>query len=227
MPGGGISTGWNTKEIELRIPAGGLLPVGLLLACVPARAQMREAFAIDAAKSKLELDVYREGLLKIFGHDHRIVAKEFTGLVLLDPEKMENSSVTFVVQAKSLAVVDPGESDKDRREVQAAMEGDKVLQVEKFPRIAFASTGVTQAKKTGESWELTLAGTLDLHGVKKPVFFPLKLLLEDGQLRAQGELFLRQSDFGMTPIRAGGGAVRVRDRVRIRFEIVAVKGHDR
>jgi len=44
-------------------------------------------------------------------------------------------------------VIDPGESEKDRKEVQATMEGEKVLDVAKFPEITFTSTAVSTQRK--------------------------------------------------------------------------------
>ena len=42
-------------------------------------------------------------------------------------------------------------------------------------------------------------------------------------LRATGYCSVRQTDFGIKPVRAGGGTVRVADRVTIEFAVVAVR----
>ena len=125
-------------------------------------AQEKGAYTIDNAKSKLQIDVAKEGAFKMFGHDHLIVAREISGQVQFDPQKLEDSAVHLKVSAKSLTAVDPGESDKDRADVQATMLGEKVLDVAKFPEIIFTSTRVSAVKKNTDGWELTLAGTLNL-----------------------------------------------------------------
>ena len=199
--------------------------VALTLAAFATTAQEKGAYAINNKKSKLHIDVYKEGAFKIFGHDHQIVAKEISGEVQFDPQKTEDSAVHLKVPANSLTVLDPGESEKDRRDVQATMTGEKVLDVAKFPEIVFTSTRVSAVKKTADGWELTLAGKLNLHGVEKPVSFPLRARAAGGELRAQGEVSVLQTDHGITPIKVGGGSVKVKDKLKITFTIVATKGN--
>jgi polyisoprenoid-binding protein YceI len=136
---------------------------------------------------------------------------------------LEDSSADLTVEATSLSVIDPGESDKDRRKVQETMAGKDVLDEERFPVIRFTSTRVKQVKKTHDGWEVTLEGVLSLHGVEKPISLPLHVSAKDGELRAEGEASLLQTDFGITPIKVGGGSVKVKNKVRIRFELVAEK----
>jgi polyisoprenoid-binding protein YceI len=178
-------------------------------------------FEFDAAGNTLEIEVYKGGLLGAFGHDHVIAAKEFSGRVLLDPERLQNSSVTLRVAARALTVVDTGISDADRARVQSTMLSDKVLDVARFSEIVFVSTGVIQARKNGDSWNLTLAGRLSLHGVEKEATFPVTLRIADGELEADGEVFLRQTDYGITPVKVAGGMVKVKDTLRIHFAIHA------
>jgi polyisoprenoid-binding protein YceI len=186
-------------------------------------AQDKTEYSIDDAKSKLEINVYKEGLFKAFGHDHLIAAREVSGSVQFDAQRVENSSVRLKFGAKSLTAVDPGESEKDRRDVQATMTGEKVLNIAKFPEIVFSSAGVSAVKKTADGWDLTVSGKLDLHGVEKPVSVPLHLHVEGSQLAAQGEVSLLQTEYGITPVNIAGGSVKVKDKLRISFAIVATK----
>jgi polyisoprenoid-binding protein YceI len=198
--------------------------LALALFALATGAQEKGAYTIDNAKSKLQIDVAKEGAFKMFGHDHVIVAKEISGQVQFDPQKLEDSAVHLKVSAKSLTALDPGESDKDRADVQATMLGEKVLDVAKFPGIVFTSTRVSAVKKDADGWELTVAGTLNLHGVEKPISFPLRVHAEAGQVRAQGEISILQTDHGITPIKVGGGSVKVKDKLKISFTIVATRG---
>lgn len=187
------------------------------------RAQQTTEYSIDPRMSKLEINAYREGLLKAFGRDHLIEAKEVSGSVEFDAQKIENSSVRLTVEAKSLTVIDPGESEKDRREVQSTMTGEKVLDASKFPEIVFSSTSVSDVRQTADGWELTLNGKLDLHGVEKPVRFLLHVHSEGSQLRAQGEASLLQTEYGIKPVTVGGGSVKVKDKLKISFAIAAAR----
>ena len=196
-----------------------------LLLAVFTTAQDKTAYAIDAAQSKLEIHVYKEGVFKAFGHDHLIAAKGISGEARFDPQKIADSSVRLKISTKSLTAVDPGESEKDRQDVQSTMQGEKVLDTAKFSAITFASSGISAVKKAGDGWDLTLSGKLSLHGVEKPVILPLHVRADSGQLRAQGELSLLQTDYGITPVKAGGGAVKVKDKLKITFSIAASAAH--
>lgn len=179
------------------------------------------SYTFGAPRSSVEITVYKEGLFSAFGHNHLIAAKDFSGAVQFDPGKIESSSVTLRVVAESLTAIDPGESAGDRQQVQAAMLGEQVLDTARYPEISFHSASVTHVQRQGSGWRVTLAGVLQLHGTQKPVTFPLSVRLANGELIAEGEVFLLQSNYGITPIKVAGGAVKVKDRLRIRFEIHA------
>jgi polyisoprenoid-binding protein YceI len=173
----------------------------------------------------MEIHVGKEGAFKAFGHDHLIAARQVSGEVRLDPQKIEQSSVRLQVPTKSITVIDPGESEKDRKEVQTTMEGEKVLDVAKFPEVTFTSTRISAAKKTSDGWEFTLSGKLNLRGVEKPVTFPLHVRADNNELRAEGEVSILQTDYGITPVKVGGGTVKVKDKLKITFTIVASESH--
>jgi len=118
-------------------------------------------------------------------------------------------------------VVDPGESEKNRNEVQSTMLGDKVLDAARYPQIQFNSSGVRSVTQKEGVTELQLDGTLRLHGVEKLVTIPVRLRMMGGNLTADGELPLLQSNYEIAPVKVGGGAVRVKDRLKISFHIVA------
>ena len=203
------------------------VPAVLLFPLIPlsALAQGSASYSIDPQQSKMEIHVGKEGAFKAFGHDHLIAAEQVSGEVQFDSQKIEQSSVHLQVPTKSVTVIDPGESEKDRKEVQVTMEGEKVLDVAKFPEITFASTSISAAKKTSDGWELTLSGKLNLHGVEKHVSFPLRVRTDNNELRAEGEVSILQTDYGITPVKVGGGTVKVKDKLKITFNIVARKNH--
>lgn len=202
-------------------PIAALGYILLLTGSANTAAQQKVTHSIAPEDSKIEVHVYKEGIFKAFGHDHLIAAKGVSGQVLFDPQKIENSTVRLRVDANSLLVLDPGESQEGRQGVQSTMNSDKVLDVTRFREIVFTSTGLSSAKKTAAGWEVTLSGMLKLHGVEKPVSFPLHVHAEGSQLKAEGEVVLLQSEYGITPIRVGGGAVKVKDKVKISFAIQA------
>ena len=193
----------------------------LIAVTVAAQSPSGALYGIVPSGSKIQVEVFREGLLKTFGHDHLIEAKIFSGTVHFNADKVEESSLSLNIEAKSLTAIDPGEAEKDRRDVQATMVGAQVLDVESFPRITFRSTGVHLIKKAGTDWEVTLTGKLNLHGVEKPISFPVRVRLDKTRLTAHGEVFIAQTDFGIEPVKVAGGTVRVKDRIKLDFTIVA------
>ena len=137
---------------------------------------------------------------------------------------MEESSVTFTAEANSLRVIDPGESEKDRSEVQATMLGEQVLDVARYPQIQFSSSTIKVVSASKNTFDLQVSGTLTLHGTKKPVTLPVRVQIsDDGSLTCDTEIYLLQSDFGITPYKAAGGAVKVKDKLKLTFHIVATK----
>lgn len=187
-------------------------------------ADARTTYKIDSAKSKVEIHVAKDGFLKAFGHDHLVTATQFSGEVQVNSSKMEDSAVSFTADSAALKVVDPGESEKDRDEVQTTMLGAQVLDVTRYPKIEFSSTAVKVSSSTNGKWELQVTGMLTLHGTQKPVTLPVHALIADnGVLTCDTEISLLQSDFGMAPYKAAGGAVRVKDKLALVFHIVAQK----
>ncbi len=197
----------------------------VLLAPFSLGAQGTASYSVDPQQSKVEIHVGKQGAFSAFGHDHLVAAKQVSGDAKFAARKLDQSSVRLKIPAKSLTVIDPGDSEKDRKEVQAAMEGEQVLDVARFPEIAFTSTSVSGAKKTPNGWELTLAGKLNLHGVEKPVTFPLRVTANANELHGESELSVLQTDYGITPVKAGGGTVKVKDKLKITFSIVAKVAH--
>jgi polyisoprenoid-binding protein YceI len=126
-----------------------------------------------------------------------------------------------LVDAAKMQVLDPAASPETRAKVQAKMLSADVLDVARFPRIEFRSRSVTpmngaRLKNAGDAL-LRIAGDLTLHGQTHPVEF--EATGSAGHYR--GSAKLKQTDFGIKPITIAGGAVKVKDEVRIDFEILA------
>jgi hypothetical protein len=75
--------------------------------------EVGDRYRVNAEQSKMEIHVYREGLLKAFGHDHLTSAKQLSGQVQLAQPTIAESSVNFAVETRSLVVLDPGESENE------------------------------------------------------------------------------------------------------------------
>ena len=186
-----------------------VLAVGL--ASVVGVAAQSEARAIDVRRSVLRIRVFKSGLFSAFAHNHEIEAPIAQGRV----ELSESPSVTLLVDARKLRVLDPGLSADKRVEVQKTMDGPQVLDSSRFPEISFRSTAIE--KMGADHW--TVRGNLTLHGQTRPV--AVQVALRDGDYR--GSATLKQRDFGIAPVSIAGGTVKVKDEVKIEFDIILAK----
>lgn len=183
-------------------PLVSLFAAGMLWAAA-ASAQPRE---IDAAKSSMTVHVEKTGVFSAFGHEHQIAAPIASGSVDAAAHKVQ-----LRVSAGALKVRDTKGSEKDKAEIQSTMTGPQVLDVKSYPEITFRSTSAEQA--AAGSW--TVKGDLALHGQTRPVTVEVK----EANGRYTGTALVKQTDFGITPVKVAGGTVKVKDEVRIEFEI--------
>ena len=68
---------------------------------------------------------------------------------------------------------------------------------------------------------MSVAGELSLHGVTQEITVPVKVIVDGRSLTASGRTNLRHDQFGMKPVSAGEGTVKVANEIRIDFQIVA------
>ena len=163
---------------------------------------------IDIQKSAMTVRVFKSGLFSAFGHEHEISAPIQQGRF-----SESNQSVDLTIDARQMRVMDKEVSEKDRAEIEQTMLGPKVLDSSQFPEIRFHSTAVEPA---GEGrWRV--AGDLTLHGQTHPV----RVDIQRQDSHYKGAAQLKQRDFGIEPVSVGGGAVKVKNELRIEFDIVA------
>jgi len=189
------------RVLRLIIPLLMFLPVALWAADAVAPK------AIDTNRSVMTVRVFKAGLFSVFGHEHEISAPIQQGSFT-----ESNPSVELTVDARKLKVMDKEVSDKDRAEIQNTMLGADVLDSEKYPEIGFRST---QVDRLGEG-KWIVHGNLTVHGQTRPLKVQIKG--QSGHYRGWAEL--KQKDFGITPVSVGGGAVRVKNELRVEFEIL-------
>jgi polyisoprenoid-binding protein YceI len=172
-----------------------------------AAAASAEERAIDTGKSVMTVRVYKAGLLSsVAGHDHEITAPIAGGTVDIKAHQVELRMKTGALQVR-----DREGSEKDRAEIQSTMLGPEVLEAERHPEIVFRATG---AEPMGaDSWRVN--GNLSLHGQTRAV--AVEVRETDGHYL--GTSRFKQTDFGIKPVKVAGGTIRVKDEVRVEFDI--------
>ena len=174
-------------------------------------------YRVDPQASRLTAQAFAGGPLSAMGHNPTFAIRDFSGEVEFDPEAPAAASLRLVVKAGALALTD-NVSEKDRREIERTTR-DEVLEAAKFPEITYDCPGskVTAAGAT----QLTLAGELTLHGDTRTQTVSVRLFPMDGSLRGQGEVTVRLSEYGIRPVSVAGGMLKVKDEVKLTYDIVA------
>ena len=97
----------------------------------------------------------------------------------------------------------------------------EVLETEKYPEIIFETSRVAATKTGDGEYRADISGTLNLHGVTKNHTITANLSVKGDILRATGSFALRQTDYGIKPVSAVAGALKVKDEVKFSFDIQA------
>jgi len=138
---------------RIAIPA---LALALLL---PALATAEPAiYKVDADHSGVSFSI-RHFVSNVSGR-----FRDFDGVIKYDKANPAASSVEFTVRAAS---IDTTNNDRDEH-----LRSKDFFDVQKFPTLTFTSTQVVPKDAT----TLDVTGNLTLHGVTKPVTFPISLL---------------------------------------------------
>lgn len=165
--------------------------------------------AIDTRRSTITVHVGKAGLFSAAGHEHWVETSVAAGVL----NEGDRPHIEFRVESSKMQVrPDPKVDAKSQKQIQADMQ-EKVLESGRYPEIAFRSSRV-EKQPQGE-WRVE--GMLTLHGVTRPVAV---------EVRRNGDAYvsraiLKQTDYGIKPISAAGGTVKVKDELEITFRIVA------
>lgn len=166
--------------------------------------------AIDREHSRIRIHVGKAGLFSAAGHEHWVEAPIAEGELEPGPP----SSISFRVDSRQMKVEeDKSLSAEQQAEVQSTMQ-TKVLESGQYPEIRFHSTSILEASR--DTWEVR--GDLSLHGQTRPVH----TTVHKQENAYVGRCQIKQTDFGIQPVRVAGGVVKVKDELDIEFSVQAV-----
>ena len=162
---------------------------------------------LDVQRSTITIHVGKAGLFSVAGHEHWVEAPISSGII----GESAPAHVEFRVDAAKMQVKpDPKVDAKTQSEIQQDMQ-EKTLESAKYPEIVFRSSRVE--KQAQAQWRVE--GALTLHGATKPITISV---MRSGDAYT-GRTTLRQSDFGIKPITAAGGTIKVKNELAIEFRI--------
>src|ERR1700682_1348794 len=166
--------------------------------------------SIDVKHSWIKVRVFKEGVFAFASDNHEVDVPIASGSF-----DQRTNSVQLSVDAAKMRVLDP---TSRRDKVQANMLGPQVLDAAKYPTISYRSTAIKDAGSVKGSsatlWDVI--GDLTLHGQTHPI--PLSVERFDAT-HFTGSAVIKQSAFGIAPLRVAGGTVRVKDDVHLIFDV--------
>jgi polyisoprenoid-binding protein YceI len=178
-------------------------------------------YSIDKSSSNFTVRAFATGMLSSFGHSPTFSIRNFEGELDFSPDALSAASLRLSVKADSLEVTDDIKSS-DRQEMESTM-NKSVLESAKYPEIAFATTSVAATQLGEGRYQANLNGNLTLHGMTRPITIPTQVTLLGDMLRAGGAFSLMQTNFGINLVSVAGGTLKLKDELKVSFDIVARK----
>src|SRR5438477_12503248 len=185
-----------------------------------ALAQGKPVFRVDPAESLVVIEVRRSGSLARLGHDHVVASREVVGYVAPDEGRADLYVALARMQVDEAAL--RAEAGFDTQPTESDIEGTranmlaKVLEADKFPFALISVAGASAKEK-----KTTLAVAITLHGHMRTLQVPAEIEADAEKIGVTGRLSFEQTDFGITPYSLLGGAIAVKNRVDLRFRIIA------
>lgn len=177
-------------------------------------------YVIDSKRSMCTVQAFSTGMLSAFGHDPKFAVRDVQGEAQVGGSgaALETARLNVRIRADSLEVVDDI-SEKDKQEIYRQMHNE-VLEGDRFPEIVYDCSRVT-ASGSGDRYWAVLHGEFTLHGETRTLPVAARVVITGDSLRASGEFSLRQSDYGIAPVKVAGGAIKLKDEVKCTFDVVA------
>ncbi len=188
-----------------------------------------EVGVYDAQESEIRVLIYRGGLLAALGHNHVISTRDIEGRIVIS-EDLAASSVELEIPVESFEVdkqnlrVEEGEdfesdvSDKDKRGTKKNMLGAKLLNAANFSNITIESNSWS-----GELPDIVVKAILTVRDQPNAVEFPASVSVSEEKIVVTGSFELTHSQLGLKPFSAFLGGLSVRDEMRIKFRITALR----
>lgn len=184
-------------------------------------------YEVDPERTVVTVIVRRAGPLARLGHDHVVTSNNETGTAWLG-----NTPESSVFELR----LPVGQFDVDLAEARAAAGPEfapavpeaaragtrqnllrpEVLDAQRYPILTLRSS-----RASGTWPNVTAKVAVEIKGRVSEIDVPVHVEREAGVLTARGALQLSQSQLGLTPFSAAGGAIQVADVLEVRFALVA------
>jgi polyisoprenoid-binding protein YceI len=178
---------------------------------------MGTRYRLGPDHSRFTVQGFAAGMLSFLAHSPTFAVRDFVGAANFEGDQIERMGLGLVINAASLQLLDEVRA-ADRQEIEGRMRRE-VLEIARYPEITYQAAPASVTPVGAGRYRLRLEGTLSLHGVSRP--FPAEVelqVLTDG-IRLHGEWPLRMSDHGLAPVTALGGAIKLRDELKVSADL--------
>ena len=184
-------------------------------------------YQVVAEDSLLTVLVFRGGALAKAGHNHVIASHALTGMAWV-PADMGHASFELHVPVADFTIDEPklraleGKDfaaevpDSAREGTKKNMLSEPMLDGAHFPEVVLRSERLESGAEG-----LLAQVSVSIRGQTRTIAVPVRYEIQGNEVRAQGQLALKQTDLGLTPFSLLGGALRVEDAMTVKFSVVA------
>jgi polyisoprenoid-binding protein YceI len=180
---------------------------------------MTARYRLDPGLSRFTVQAFAAGMLSFLGHSPTFAVREYSGRLSFAGGTVEGMQLELTVRADSLVLVDQVR-DADRREIEETMRRD-VLETAAYPEIRYEAAQVAAQTVVPGHQRVRISGRLTLHGVTRPRPVDAELLIFEDGIRLRGGAALLLSDYRIRPVTALGGTIRLKDELRVLFDLAA------
>jgi polyisoprenoid-binding protein YceI len=178
---------------------------------------MSISYTFDPAKSRCTIQAFATGLLSAFGHSPTFAVRDLTGKLQLASSASDLARVQVTIPTGSLQLQD-AVPEKDREDIEGRMRSE-VLEIQRYSQADYQGT-IDAATPAGENrYRLRINGRLTLRGLTNPQSVDAVLIVAGDDMRLTGEFHLSQSRYGIRPVTALAGAIRLKDEVKVAFDV--------
>jgi polyisoprenoid-binding protein YceI len=171
-------------------------------AILPAAAQQ---YSVSNQNSEVEV----QGTSTI--HDWEMIAKEMSGkaTITMDESKPNVSTLNFIVPVKNLK---SGKSSMDKNAWEA-------LEVDDHPTSQYQLKEVKSVTGSGNTFQLSTVGSLNIAGSTKTVSIPVKAVVSGSKITFSGKTTFKMSSYGIEPPTALMGTITTGDEITVEFKV--------
>jgi polyisoprenoid-binding protein YceI len=175
-------------------------------------------YRLDNKTSRFTVKAFATGLLSFAAHSPTFLVTDVRGSIDLEGPDLHRMKLELTVRADSLELIDRVRA-ADRSDIEGRMRSE-VLENRQYAEISFRSSEVSLSPIDRGRHHIRMIGPLSLHGVTHRFQVEGELVVYDDALRIRGERPLAMSDYGIKPVTALAGTIRLKDELMLSYDLV-------